>query len=282
MIYSTQYIADQCKSEADALIWPFDRNKNQGNPAKIELHLGEKCYCSNAPDKIIDLESGSSTIVAPNSIFLFQTLEKVQLPKNISGRMSLKMGLVSKGLLMPNQTQVDPGYRNHLFGMIYNLSDQNIELKHGQSITTLELFETQRSSDTFYEYKGSMQNCTFDSFVRTRIRSSLGSLAANIQETHNQVENSQAKYDKYVTFLSILLAVIAIANPIAGYHAAFKDDAAVARLEEKVTYLETEIESYERTLDSQAEQLTRYEEIIKELEERIDIAANDTSTIPEP
>ena len=103
MIISTQQIASQCKSEADALVWPFDRNNNKGNPAKIELRLGEKCYCSSNPDKIVKLESGSSAIVAPNSIFLFQTLEKVQLPENISGRMSLKMGLVSKGLLMPNR-----------------------------------------------------------------------------------------------------------------------------------------------------------------------------------
>ena len=282
MIYSTHHIADHCKSEADAWIWPFDRNNNKGNPAKIELHLGEKCYCSSDPKKIIDLESGSSTIIAPNSIFLFQTLEKVQLPENISGRMSLKMGLVSKGLLMPSTTQVDPGYRNHLFGMIYNLSDQNIELKYGQSITTLELFETQRSGDSLYAYKGSMQNCTFDSFVRTRIRSSLGSLEVNLRKAHEQVEKSQKRHDRILTIISILIATITIMSPIAGIKAAYKDDAAVVRLEEQVTTLQTKIESYEQALDSQAEQLTRYEQIIKDLEERIDIAEKDSSTISEP
>lgn len=289
MIISTEKIASRCLSEPNALIWPFDRNENAGNPAKIELHLGKKCYCSSTPKKIIQLSNGSSTIIAPNSIFLFQTLEKVNLPNNISGRMGLKMSLISKGLLMSSQTQVDPGYNNNLFGMIYNLSDQDIQLNHGQALTTLELFETQKARDTFFEYNGSMQRCTFEEFVGTRIHSSLGSLESEIRKLKVDVEKSQKKFDRNISVLSIILTVITIVNPVAGYIAAFKDEATVARLEEKVSYMQEVIQECEDTLDLRAEQVARYEQIIEDLQDQIwdlqdqiEIATADSSTIPEP
>lgn len=282
MIISTDKIALQCQSEADALIWPFDRDKNAGNPAKIELHLGRKCYCSSNPDQIIELSDGSSTIIAPNSIFLFQTLEKVNLPRNISGRMGLKMSLVAKGLLMSNQTQVDPGYSNNLFGMIYNLSDKNVTLKYEQAITTLELFETEELQDSFYTYQGSMQRCTFEKFVGTRIHSSLGNLESGIRLLKEDVEKSQTKWDRRMTFLSILLAIITLISPIAGFQAAFKDDATVARLEEKVSNLQVVVQKNEESLNCQAEQLAQYEQIIKDLENQLDTATENTLTAPEP
>lgn len=266
MIISTDKIASRCQSESNALIWPFDSNKSKGNPAKVELHLGEKCYCSSNPDKIIELSTGSSAIIAPNSIFLFQTLEKVNLPKNISGRMGLKMSLVAKGLLMSNQTQVDPGYNNNLFGMIYNLSDQNITLEYEQPITTLELFQTEEAQDPFFSYQGSMQDCTFDRFVRTRIHSSLGNLESEIRLLEDDVEKNQKKWDRTMTILSILLAVITLISPIVGYYAAFKDDATVARLEEKINNLQSVVQEYEDSLNCQAEELARHEQIIKDLE----------------
>lgn len=282
MIISTEDIASKCQPENDPLICPFDKDKNQGNPAKIELHLGKKCYCSSTPDKIIELSDGSSATIAPNSIFLFQTLEMVKLPEDISGRMGLKMSLVAKGLLMSNQTQVDPGYNNYLFGMIYNLSDQNVTLRYEQAITTLELFETQKTNDPFYAYSGSMQDCTFDSFVGTRIHSSLGNLESGIRLLKDDVEKSQTKWDQRMTFLTILLAFITLISPIAGCYAAFKDDATVARLEEKVNNLQTNVQKYEDSLNHQAEQLDQYEQIIKDLENQLGAAASDTSSAPEP
>ena len=280
MIISTDKIALQCQSEPNALIWPFDRVKNAGNPAKIELHLGKKCYCSSTPDKIIELSSGSSTVIAPNSIFLFQTLEKVNLPKNISGRMGLKMSLVAKGMLMSNQTQVDPGYSNNLFGMIYNLSDQDITLEYEQAITTLELFQTEESQDAFFTYQGSMQSCTFESFVRTRIHSSLGNLESGIRLLKEDVEKNQSKWDRIMTCLSILLAIITLISPIMGSYAAFKDDAAVARLEEQISNLQRVVEEYEDSLNCQADQLAQYEQIIKDFENQLNSATEDTLTAP--
>lgn len=282
MIISTDKIASKCQEKDNAVIWPFNINDNKGNPAKVELHLGAKCYCSSTPDKIIELGDGSSVIIAPNSIFLFQTLEKVILPKNISGRMGLKMSQVAKGLLMSNQTQVDPGYSNNLFGMIYNLSDQNVTLKYNDAITTLELFETEESQDPFFTYSGSMQECTFATFVGTRIHSSLGNLESGIRLLKDDVERSQKKWDRRMTLLSVLLAFITLMSPIAGYRAAFKDDAAIARMEEKVSNLQTIVQRYEDSLNHQAEQLDRYEQIIKDLEKQLDAAAADTSSAPEP
>ena len=125
MILSTEHINTLCAS-ACPLISPYDPEKNRGNPAKVELHLGRKCYCSNTPNKIYELSEDDAVEIEPNTIFLFETQETFHFPENLSGKMSLKMKYIAKGLLMPSQTQVDPGYKNVLFGMIYNLSSEKI------------------------------------------------------------------------------------------------------------------------------------------------------------
>lgn len=282
MIISTDKIASKCQVKDNAVIWPFDINDNKGNPAKVELHLGAKCYCSSDPNIIVELKDGSKTSIAPNSIFLFQTLEKVNLPKNLSGRMGLKMSLVAKGLLMSNQTQVDPGYNNYLFGMIYNLSDQEIELEYGKPITTLEFFQTEESQDTFYAYNGSMQNCLFESFVKNRIHSSLGSLESEVRSLKSEIEKDHKKWDGLMTILAILLAACTIISSATGCYAALKENAEVALLKENVNKLQEIVQEDKEVLSSQAKQLESYEQIITDLENKLNAPTSATNLTPEP
>ncbi len=268
MIISTDTIESLCRGDAP-IIEPYKEGENKGNPAKIELHLGTHCYCSgSANDDIIELENdGDAVTLKPNTIFLFETEETIHLPLNLSGHMSLKMGLISKGLLMSSQTQVDPGYNNVLFGLIYNLSSREVELKRGQAITTLELFCTEVSEN---EYSGNMQNISFEQFVKIRINSSLGLLEKELRESQKEMVESKKRWDGSIVLITILLTVISVIFAVFGIfniRATYRDDAAISRLELQVEMLNEKMEEYEAAIKSQNENINTYENRIAELEQ---------------
>lgn len=256
MVLSTDSIERLCKGNKP-LIKPYDVTENRENPAKTELHLGAHCYCSGSQNNdIIELENdGDVVIIKPNTIFLFETKEVFDFPKNLSGHMSLKMGLISKGLFMPNQTQIDPGYNNVLFGMMYNLSSRDVELRRGQAITTLEVFQTERSQ---YDYSGNMQKITFEQFVKVRINSSLGVLEEDVRKAWKKLDASRKYWDRYSIFVTLVITVISIVMGITNIRTAFKDDATLSQLEYKVEELTEELEEYKSLVKQQNNIIEEY------------------------
>lgn len=237
-----------------SLLENYDECNFKNNPAKVELRLGKHCYCSNEMSSIIDLSAKNEVTIPPNEILFFETYEKVNMPENLSGRVGLKMSLVSKGLLMPSPAPVDPGYCNHLFGMLYNLSSKDITLSYKQCITTLEFLEIKPSRSTKYE--GTMAHVTFESFIKIRITSSLGELSNNVKKAQEQLNDGQKKLDNNIRFweniLTIITVVIAILSVIVGslsYISARSKDASIALLEDKVSRLEERVYAQSKPFD---------------------------------
>lgn len=56
----------------------------------------------------------------------------------IVGRFDLKLSNVHQGLISQQATQVEPCYKGKLFCFVHNLSNQEIQLKYGQKIATIE------------------------------------------------------------------------------------------------------------------------------------------------
>lgn len=251
MIINTEKIHELCDNEPP-LIVPYVLDENINNPARAQLHLGKLCYCSSTPNKVHDLEKENEIEIAPNSIFLFETYEKVNFPPNLSGRMSLKMGLLQKGLLMPNQTQIDPGYSNVLFGMMYNLSSDSVKLTYKQAITTLEIVETQNSK---YTYDGNMKTMTFDKYVQNRVRSSLGDLAYNVEKSNKRLKRASRAWTFFLAILSIVITAISLVVA-----------ATALRSDPDVEIMKMQIEELKAKISEQQESLTEYEERLRELE----------------
>ena len=269
MILSTDSIEKLCVGK-NPLIHPYDKNENRKNPAKTELHLGKYCYCSDQKDKIIELKDGDTVTIKPNSIFLFQTKETFIFPSHLAGHMNLKMGWIAKGLFMPSQTQVDPGYHNVLFGMIYNLSSKNIEIKKGEALTTLEVFQVQKSA---HPYSGSMAKTSFDKFVSTRIGSSLGELENEIKESKEELDKNIKSYNNFtavinriITIITVIIALATFTSAGVSIRTAFKDDATIKQLENQVYEMEQRNRNYQNLLDEQEKKIAEYEKRITDLE----------------
>lgn len=268
MILSSEIIKELCTNPSEGLyplILPFDDSILKDNPAKVELRLGDYCYCSSNEREIISLKDQEKVTIKPNEIFLFQTYETINMPKNLSGRMSLKMKLVSKGLLMPCQTQVDPGYSNILFGMLYNLSSDEIELSYKQPITTLEF--TQTMIDNSFKYNGTMGKLKFEEFVRNRITSSLGELAKDVDKSQKDLEKNTQKFSTIMTALSVAVGAVSLIVAASAIAGAWSKDAEVAVLEQTVSTLESTVGEQVNRLEAYEQELKHINEIIAEYED---------------
>jgi len=188
------------KTQIDALVSTYgvidkyDPDWIEHGTTKIDLRLGEKCYVSSQPEDIKALSDVNNTVtIEPNAIFMYQTYERVNIPQNIVGYTMLKMSQTEQGLLMANETQVEPGYNNHLFGMLYNLSNRPVTLTYKNAIVSLELHRLKKP--VLATYSGKMGDMTLERFCTIRRKSSL-------EEIHKRFEEIKRDLDSQANSLS--------------------------------------------------------------------------------
>jgi deoxycytidine triphosphate deaminase len=65
-------------------------------------------------------------VIKPYTSIVISTLEKLNLPCDVVGRFDLKIRWALQGLILQVGTQVAPGYKGRLFGLLHNLSKKEI------------------------------------------------------------------------------------------------------------------------------------------------------------
>ncbi len=133
-------LADDIAREAvqNSLLVPFDATRLKG--ASYELAAGRTIIIVHAEDEgitPIDLEVKLTWEIPPGRAAILYSLEQVEMPVNMKGRLSMKSSIATKLLLFAGGP-VDPGYRGHLFLPLANLSDAPITITYGERIVTVE------------------------------------------------------------------------------------------------------------------------------------------------
>ena len=182
-------------------------------------------------------------IIPANEMAFVESYEKLNLPKDIVGHVSLKLDLISRGLLLASQTPIEPGYKGRIFCMLYNLSDNCIEIQYRKAFLTLELHRME--SETEKPYHGYHQN--FYSLAQFVVRNT-GSALSKLEE---DVSRSIATI-KTITIaagLTYLVAVLALTIPLRD-----KANRSEYDIQEKVLpsleYLEIRANKLENAIDS--------------------------------
>lgn len=122
--------------------------------ASYDLTLGVE-YFQNG--KISELTDKVPTIVLkPGDFIVAQSFEKVNLPNCISAKFDLTVSMFCKGLILSNGPQVDPGFSGKLFCLLFNTSNDTIELKKGEHYATIEFYKL--IEPTNKPYIGKYQN----------------------------------------------------------------------------------------------------------------------------
>lgn len=145
--------------EKKLFIEPFHESEVQ--PASYDLRLGHKSLISPKGDergRAIDLQKEKDQIlnILPGQFVAVLTEEKLSLPNNICGRFGLKSFWARKGLMAFGGIQVDPGFKGRLAISLFNVGPENIEIKYGEPLFTIEF--TKLEQPTSMPYKGDYQN----------------------------------------------------------------------------------------------------------------------------
>lgn len=125
--------------------------------ASYDLTLGTE-YFQNG--KIKELTNRNpSVLINPGDFIIAQSNENVNLPSSICGRFDLTVSMFCKGLILSNGPQVDPGYNGKLFCLLFNTSNNIVELKKDKHYATIEFSKLIEPTDKPYigKYKDKEQ-----------------------------------------------------------------------------------------------------------------------------
>lgn len=105
--------------------------------ACYELRASNIYYDLSDKSKKYTLSEKEYILIKPKQLIVIITLEALDLPPNILGRILTKGKLFSIGLL-PVNTYADPGFRGELGIVFYNLSNNFLRIYPGESIAKIE------------------------------------------------------------------------------------------------------------------------------------------------
>lgn len=115
------------------VVEPYDQARIKNGA--YELSLGTEVYLTDAKTgKVEVLNEGINRQVDlnPGQFALLLTKEKVNIPKNKIGFISIKAGEKLKGLVNVSGFHVDPGFNDHLLFSVYNAGPSTIVLNSGE------------------------------------------------------------------------------------------------------------------------------------------------------
>jgi deoxycytidine triphosphate deaminase len=215
--------------------------------ASYDMRIGDEYYLydEKCPDGTAIRKRGQGVIVIPpNGLLLCTMMETLKLPADIVGHLSLKVGLLMKGIIIANQSQIDAGYEGRIFGLLYNLSQRAVCLKDGEFVLRLELVRLEGKTDAPYNNSTS-KGASLSTFIDAPLISSLVEIRRVAEGAVDDVKKAQDSLASAKT-VGAVLAVIATA--LLGLH--FAPVSKLEDLANKVSGLDTKFQVYQAGVPS--------------------------------
>jgi deoxycytidine triphosphate deaminase/addiction module HigA family antidote len=114
---------------------PFDEANVR--PASICLTLDE-FVVTTAGDKV-DIAGGQPFVLRSGRTVNINTRERIALPRDYIGRAGTVSDLASLGVMTSQGFQIEPGFSGHLHFCIFNAGTDDVALRAGKPIISLEL-----------------------------------------------------------------------------------------------------------------------------------------------
>jgi deoxycytidine triphosphate deaminase len=186
------------------LICPFEEGHLKG--ASYYLSLGDEYALQGKKGKLQNEAGKDEVTIPPFQVAIIKTKEIINMPRFLIGRWNIRVTQAYQGLLWVGGPQVDPVWVGHLFCPIYNLSDEDVTLKKGERIATMDFVRTTDFDPDFENgYKDFRKNVkkTIDEY-NWRLRSGLYTMA------QKRIDDIEKKISSVENLSIISLAVIAV------------------------------------------------------------------------
>ena len=103
--------------------------------------------------RIIDLQSKEPYLLGPSKVVIFQSIEKIKLPENITVSYSALYSIASKGILLINSSMIEPKYSGALSGVLLNFSSRAIAITKNCEVAKLNFYEVSGNTNDLEEEK---------------------------------------------------------------------------------------------------------------------------------
>lgn len=158
---------------------------------------------------IIDFQSSQSFCLEPSEIILFESIEKIKLPHDITASYSALYSIASEGILLINSSMIEPGYSGLLSGVLLNFSSKKFVITKGREIAKLNFYQTDETDNS---------NCTFETITDNDYLQGLINKSVNYHKTflnisgiENKIESNISKKVKHSIVLGgIIIGVLII------------------------------------------------------------------------
>ena len=193
------------------LIYPFNRENLKA--ASYRLTVGDEYALGGKKGKLYDKEKDKITI-PPFQVAIIKTREIVNLPRFLIGRWNIRVAAAYKGLLWVGGPQVDPGWVGHLFCPIYNLSSEDVELKMGDPLATIDFIRTttfKKESEKF-QFSRPPKRTSLDEYnwkLKSALLTKAGERIDEIEDTLEQFkERAEKNMESFGSRLDISITTI--------------------------------------------------------------------------
>lgn len=186
----------------EILLKNADPGKVQG--ASYDLSLGDEYFYGGRIRTLTDKEP--FLLIEPYDYAIVVAHEIADLPRDVSGRFDLTVGLFCQGIILSNGPQVDPGFKGQLFCLLFNTSNSPVVLKRRQHYATVEFHKLLEPT---YPYKGRFLDKIgiIHYLPENTMRGAIHELKKEVEQLRAE---SQKLQSTFLGIISLILAVIAI------------------------------------------------------------------------
>lgn len=143
--------------EGPTCIDPFDADRVVN--CAYELRLGPEGYVTSDAGKKTKLEEGDQLKIPPGQFALLLTEERVTVPNNAIGFISIRSRFKIHGLVNVSGFHVDPGFNGQLVFSVYNAGGTDVIVSRGESLFLLWFASLEEETeDTYNAETGSRQD----------------------------------------------------------------------------------------------------------------------------
>jgi len=167
--------------------------------ASYDLALGAEYYQNGAIKELND--ATPFIIMEPGDYVLASSGEIANLPTDIAGRFDITVTLFCKGVILSNGPQIDPGFKGRLFCLLFNTSNEIVQLKYGDHFATIEFIKLIAHTIPYYDkYQGKFRLKDYIPYMAKG--SAINKLIKDLEELK--------KEKWWIKILPIIIAALAI------------------------------------------------------------------------
>ncbi|MCD8523142.1 MAG: hypothetical protein LRY66_10925 [Saccharospirillaceae bacterium] len=205
MIIPDYKIEELAKNET-SLITPFEsKNLRRGS---YDLTIGNEYYIGDEREssswQTKELKRDQSFTIPAHAVCFILTEEDINLPLDVTAKLSLRMTHIYKGIVLTSQPPFDPGYSGKVIVMLYNLSSDSIHLKRGDRIATVEFSRLESQSRALNAHR-SVDNLIGQ--LKSPLVSSLSEIAGVSRSAKKRVSWLEKQV---IVFLALIVSVLAV------------------------------------------------------------------------